>query len=252
MTFTRDAAGKIIRHVREHEGVPYPRLGGRGRGVSTANEQQPFKVTSEISGQTGRYNGKSIVPNQSAAPETGYLAESDLGTTASEDDVIIWCVSDIAGGSNSLSTDDIVLGTVCGVTSDGKRIVVVQSGGGVLTAKITSAVSGQVGRYNAKRLTTSTPNATGNLIEANWGTLSASDDCIVWDRNQTGLTTARPLTGLIVRSAVVGTTSGGLPVLECASSVQQIRASSNKLQVAYLHSPTSTDWVDAVTGVQCS
>lgn len=50
-----------------------------------------------------------------------------------------------------------------------------------IIAKITGNVSGQVGRYTAKRITPETDTeATGNLSEADLGTLSDTDDLIVW------------------------------------------------------------------------
>jgi hypothetical protein len=50
-----------------------------------------------------------------------------------------------------------------------------------VTFKVSSNVSSQVGRYNAKSFIEGVKgNATGNLVEADIGSLASADDCIVW------------------------------------------------------------------------
>lgn len=103
-------------------GVMLPSV--RGPKAGGGDRQVTFRITSDISSQTGRYGGKSITPGP--AVETGNLAEADLGTLASAEDLVCWHVPEIKiGAAKHLLIADGAhyVGTIAGTTSDGKRIV---------------------------------------------------------------------------------------------------------------------------------
>jgi hypothetical protein len=86
------------------------------------------KVTSQVSGQAGRYNAKSFsgVPNLDA---TGDLIEANLGVLSEVEDLIIWFIPDIATGESSLEAGAIVGGKVVDRNVNNKLIVLGLGGG---------------------------------------------------------------------------------------------------------------------------
>jgi hypothetical protein len=99
---------------------------------------------------------------------------------------------------------------------------------GQVPFKISSIVTSQIGRYNAKRFTL-TPNAgaTGNLAEANIGTLATADDAVVWHVPEIALGASKHVlkTGVTYMGRPAGINSDGkaiimvgvLPIGETAS-----------------------------------
>lgn len=109
-----------------------PASAGAGGG---ADSNVRLKMTSVISGKPGRYNAKSRsgVVNLTAS---GALAESDLGTLASSEDLIVWYLPEIGATTHGLSMSSAVdtnkVGVIVGVdTASKKRIVEVGGGGGL-------------------------------------------------------------------------------------------------------------------------
>lgn len=88
------------------------------------------KLTSAVSGQTGRYNGR-IFQGAVNTAATGGLVEANLGTLPTSDDCVVWLATDVAASSASISTfPAYATGRVVGQTSAGLRIVLVSGGGG--------------------------------------------------------------------------------------------------------------------------
>lgn len=90
----------------------------RGGGSSSVEAE----ISSVISGQAGRYNGKSITRATDGAA-TGALAEANLGTASATEDVVIWNLAELGAGTQNLTIGTVVKGDVIGSTSGGKRII---------------------------------------------------------------------------------------------------------------------------------
>ena len=90
---------------------------------------------------------------------------------------------------------------------------VIQQGARFVTFKISSVVTSQTGRYNAKTFSGGIDAAaTGNLAEADLGTLAEEDDAVVWHPAEISGAGAL-LGGNIYRGQIVGTNAEGLKVI---------------------------------------
>lgn len=106
----------------------------------------------------------------------------------------------------------IIIKALAGGDSGGRPSASVQ----LVSVKISSVVSSQVGRYNAKTYSGAINTAaTGALTEANLGTLASADDAIVWHTPEITLGSAKHLlkAGATYQGRVAGTTSAGLKII---------------------------------------
>lgn len=124
--FSLDDTKRIAQAVREVERRKLKRTGGmgNGRGRGSGGDMVWFKLSSDVSGQIGRYNLKTFSGGIDDSA-SGNLAEADLGTVSSTEDAIGWCVPEILAAPhlNMLKSGGVYVGRKAGRTSAGKPII---------------------------------------------------------------------------------------------------------------------------------
>lgn len=160
---------------------------GKVASATAARESVPrimlAKPTGAVSGQAGRYTGKTgwdqiTVTTTASAP----AKEADIATFATANDCYIWRVGETAG------TYHIQVGYH---PDDGKPVLVPLDGGKLIWVKIVGNETGG-GKYTGKSYThdgTSDVSASGNLAESELGTLSSTVDCRVLNFAEEGQST---------------------------------------------------------------
>jgi hypothetical protein len=96
----------------------------------------------------------------------------------------------------------------------GGGILVGLNWGPAVEVKITSIVSGQVGRFNGKTIRGANVSASGNIAEADLGTVNGTENAIVWHLGAivTGSTKHQLRLNQHVTGRVIGTNSGKIVV----------------------------------------
>lgn len=189
--FTPDYCRRIMRVVRKVETMKGPGIVNNPAGIAFYQPPAPrqvvqqgprfvtFKISSVVESQVGRYNAKTFSGGIDAAA-TGNLAEDNLGTLAAEDDAVVWHTPEIANGF-ILLVGGIYSGKILGQSTDGKKIIECVGGTSSVVVKITSLVTSKVGKYNGKIFIPKTTDidVTASLLEADFGTLPASDNALI-------------------------------------------------------------------------
>ncbi len=194
----------------------------------------------------GLYTARRIEHAQRAIDPSVDLTEDILGQEI--EDVLAVYPADVAAGSNTLdfSSDPALFWAelIPRPSSDGRRVVSIVAGAGggadnTITVKITSNASGG-GKYNGRSVTgASTAVASGNLSMPEGMTVAGSDDCLIINYAENGLST-HVLTTSSFHTGIKLGISGGLTVV--AINIDALGAGVSQYQVLQMTTSTARGW----------
>ena len=126
---------------------------------------KPVQLTSIISSEPGRYNGKSI-SGAAKNNATGALAVADIGTVAGMEDCIVWNLRETGHGGHAINLGDnaqcVLLGLFWGMDKNSKKpIFMVGADPGVFFRVNLTQTGGSLGNKTTKSSWTYTANIPG-------------------------------------------------------------------------------------------